>query len=109
MSNNRTIDLARYSGVFGALSNPNRLSIFLRLLSCCGPDGSCATEESASACVGDLGQDMGIAPSTVSHHVKELYRSGLIRVERRGQKVECWVDPGTLRDLAEFFAPWRGG
>ncbi len=108
MSNQRTVDLVRYSEVFGALSNPNRLSIFVRLLACCGPGVSCASDTSPSACVGELGQDLGIAPSTVSHHVKELHRSGLIRVERRGQRVECWVDSETLGDLAEFFARWRG-
>ncbi len=107
MSNQRSIDLERYSEVFGALSNPNRLNIFLRLVACCAPDVSRSVDVSATACVGELGQDLGIAPSTVSHHVKELHRSGLIRVERRGQRVECCVDGETLADLAGFFARWR--
>jgi ArsR family transcriptional regulator len=53
--------------------------------------------------VGALGGDLDIAPSTVSHHVKELQQAGLIRMERRGQRVECWVDPETLGGLAAFF------
>ncbi|MBW1692646.1 MAG: helix-turn-helix transcriptional regulator [Deltaproteobacteria bacterium] len=28
------------------------------------------------ACVGELGQDFGIVPSTISHHIKELRRLG---------------------------------
>ena len=54
-------------------------------------------------CVGDLGRDLGIGASTVSHHIKELYQAGLIQTERRGQHVECWIVPETLEMLAEFF------
>jgi SAM-dependent methyltransferase len=45
------------------------------------------------ACVGELGQDLGIVGSTISHHIKELRRAGLIRRERQGQKIVCWIDP----------------
>ena len=55
------------------------------------------------SCVSDLGTDLGIAPSTVSHHLKELRRAGLIRMQRSRQNVECWVDPGSLDELADFF------
>lgn len=104
MLNIRTNDLQRFAAVFGALSNPNRLRIFLRLMSCCGPEAPGLTDEQASACVGELGRDLGIAASTVSHHIKELHRSGLIQMERRGQNVACWVDRETLRELAGFFS-----
>ena len=90
--------------MFKALANPNRLRIFSRLASCCTPGTVCGAEEDMRACVGDLGQDMSIAPSTVSHHIKELRRAGLIRMKRRGKRVECWIDPGILSDLAEFFS-----
>jgi DNA-binding transcriptional ArsR family regulator len=89
-----------YADVFKALPNPNRLKIFLRLRGWCPPgtvtssDGEAALE--GCACVGDLGQDLGIGASTISHHVKELRRADLIRMERRGQKMECAVDPSTL-------------
>ena len=116
MSNFRDSSLDRFAEVFGALSNPNRLRIFLRLASCCKPGTTCSTDEGMRSCVGDIGEGMGIAPSTLSHHIKELRRAGLIRMERSGQRVECWVDPQTLRDLSEFFSsvvdeelPERGG
>jgi ArsR family transcriptional regulator len=54
-------------------------------------------------CVGGLGRDLGLAPSTVSHHIKELREAGLIRVERRGQNIHCWIDSDVVRSLADFF------
>jgi ArsR family transcriptional regulator len=104
MSNILTDNLQRSAGMFGALGNPNRLRIFLRLMSCCGPEAPGLSEEQATAFVGELGKDLGIAASTVSHHIKELHRSGLIQMERRGQRVACWVDRATLRELSEFFS-----
>ncbi len=53
--------------------------------------------------MGDLGRELGISPSTVSHHLKELRAAGLIKAERRGQNIECWVDPEILQALSEFF------
>ena len=47
------------------------------------------------ACVGELGDGLELAPSTVSHHLKELRRAG--------QHVECWANPDALERLAEFF------
>ncbi len=56
-------------------------------------------------CVGELGQDLEIDPSTVSHHLKELRRAGLIRVERRGKHILCWVD----REMVEAAANLLSG
>ena len=79
----------------------------MRLISCCKPGTRSSinpnTELEGCACVGELGQDLGIVASTISHHIKELRYAGLIRMERRGQKVECWIDPKTLTALQEFF------
>ncbi|MHB8067771.1 MAG: ArsR/SmtB family transcription factor [Desulfobaccales bacterium] len=91
--------------VFKALSNPNRLQIFLRLVSCCPPGTKCsASDDAVRRCVGELGQDLEIDPSTVSHHLKELRRSGLIRMERRGKNILCWVDRETVLGLANLLS-----
>ena len=107
MSNYRDKNIEHYAEMFKALSNPNRLKIFMKLTSCCEP-GTVAsinnsTGETGCACVGELGRDLGIVASTISHHIKELRQAGLIRMERRGQKMECWIDPKTLTALREFF------
>ena len=109
MSNYKDNDIEKFAEMFKALSNPNRLKIFLRLVACCPPGNvvdikTGMAEFNGCACVGDLGQDLGIVPSTISHHIKELRRAGLIQVARRGQKVECWMDPEARTTLKGFFS-----
>ena len=105
MSNYRTNDVQQFSEIFKALSNPYRLSIFMRLAFCPGQEKASGPDAQICECVGTLGRDLGIAPSTVSHHIKELRRAGLIRIQRRGQTLECSVDPEMLNLLAAFFEP----
>ena len=91
--------------MFKALSNPHRLALFSRLMTCCAPGTKCSTDEAARFCVGELGEGLDIAPSTLSHHLKELNRAGLVSMERRGKNVECWLEPKILQNLAAFFNP----
>lgn len=102
MSNYQIDEVTHIAEVFKALSNPNRLHIFLRLVSCCPPGTKCSSDAAVRRCVGELGQGLEIDPSTVSHHLKELRRSGLIRMERRGKNILCWVDRETVLALADL-------
>ena len=100
MSKYRTVDVEKLSGMFKALSNPQRLKIFIKLARCCAPVDCCIVDEKgAQRCVGDL----GLAASTVSHHIKELRLAGLVNIQRKGQKVECWTSRDILLQLAGFF------
>ena len=89
--------------IFKALSNPNRLRIFQQLVTCCAPGTKGLFDTCNTSYVGELGEKLDIVPSTVSHHIKELRRAGLIRTSRNGQKIECWVDPETVEMLKDFF------
>ena len=102
MSNFEDI-INRQAGRFKALSNPHRLALFQRLCNCCAPGTVCNADEAVRFCVGDLGEGLNIAPSTLSHHLKELHRAGLIMMQRNGKHVECWVEPNTLQELVGFF------
>ena len=104
MSNNKKIAVDEFAEIFKALSNPNRLRIFLRLASCCKPGTVGFMNESATAYIGELGEEVNVMKSTVSHHIKELKRVGLIRTERQGQKIACWVDPHMVDSLKNFFS-----
>ncbi len=100
MSNCRITSVERFAEMFKALSNPNRLEILLRLISCCPPGTTCTSDDEARRYVGELAADLDIAPSTVSHHIKELRRAGLIIVARSGKNIECRVDALVLQELA---------
>lgn len=103
MSNIENKNPEYFAALFKALSNPHRLRIFMRLATCCVPGTICSMQEGHCAYVGELGKDLDIVPSTVSHHIKELRQAGLIRMRRQGQKIECWVDPRVFSDLKNFF------
>jgi ArsR family transcriptional regulator len=102
MSNLLTEDRTQIAQQFQALGNPHRLAIFEYLArNCCF--GSTTTEDRLATTVGALASMLTIAPSTVSHHLKELRTAGLISMDRKGQERECWVEPETLRALSAYF------
>ncbi len=103
MSKLESEDPEMLARLFKALGNPYRLRLFRRLATCCPPGTRCDAEHEARRSVGDLGEGLEIAPSTLSHHLKELHRAGLIRMARRGKQVQCWVEPDTLTRLSRFF------
>ena len=106
MSKIQNKNIEKFAEIFKALSNPNRLRLFMRLITCCKPGTvtsiSTDTASQGCACVGELGKDLDIVASTISHHMKELRQSGLVLIERRGQRIDCWIDPETLADLQGF-------
>jgi DNA-binding transcriptional ArsR family regulator len=55
-----------------------------------------------------LGKGLRIGQPTVSHHLKELARAGLIRTRKKGQSTECWVTETTLDHFITFFQKARG-
>nr|WP_235727677.1 metalloregulator ArsR/SmtB family transcription factor [Maridesulfovibrio frigidus] len=85
---------------FKALSNPHRLRMFLTLASCMGT--GCVHESDAEQfenCQRDFAKKLELAPSTVSHHFKELRNCGLVHMERQGKKVLFWVDAESVKEI----------
>jgi ArsR family transcriptional regulator len=105
MSNYLHNDILELALAFKALSNPNRLKIFMQLLACCPPGTACSIDDAQKFCVSELGKDLDVAPSTLSHHIKELNQAGLLKMQRRGQHIDCWVDPAKVEILHHFFKP----
>ena len=107
MSNYPKEEVHRFAEVFKALSNPNRLQIFLSLVACCPPGTKCISDAGGQRCVGELGHDLEINLSTVSHHLKELRRAGLLRMERRGKNIICWIDRDAVSELANLLTGYQ--
>ena len=95
-------DITAYAEAFKALSNPNRLAIFLHLISCCPPGTSCSFDEEMKKCVGDLGKGLNIVQSTISHHIKELRQRRTDPRGKKGRYTECWIDGETVTLLADL-------
>lgn len=55
---------------------------------------------------GDLVKLVGLAQSTVSHHLKILRDAGLVDTEEKGTWVCYRVNLQKLRDLSDFLAVW---
>jgi len=104
MSNYKSIEPNQLIDIFKALANSHRLKIYNILTSCCTPGTSCASDEVFSCCVGDLDSQLDIAASTLSHHLKELNRAGLIHMKREGKQVFCSVNTGTMKQLQQLFS-----
>ena len=103
MSNYKNILKSR-AEQFKALGNPHRLALFHKLANCCPTGTACSIDSASRYCVGELSDDLELAPSTISHHLKELNRAGLIQMERQGKNVMCWIEPAVLEQLEQFFA-----
>ena len=104
----RFINAQKAALAFKALAHPHRLMIFLRLAGCCERH-NCDSETCSRLCVGELGKGLGIGQPTVSHHLKELTRAGLILTRKSGQSTECWVTEATLDKFAQFFLRAKDG
>ena len=104
MSKYKTIQPEQLVDIFKALANTHRLKIYNILTSCCTPGTSCASDEVFSCCVGDLDSQLDIAASTLSHHLKELHRAGLIHMQREGKQVFCSVNTEVMKQLENIFS-----
>ena len=89
--------------IFKALSNPSRVEI-LKFIYASGFTGKLDsdTECCECSCMGDIVCKFNLAPSTISHHTKELVRVGLVKVERDGQFMRILPNPEALEAVSEF-------
>jgi len=104
MSNYKSIESEQLIDIFKALANNHRLKIYNILTSCCTPGDNCNSDEVFSCCVGDLDSQLDIAASTLSHHLKELNRAGLIDMRRDGKQVFCSINTQRLEQLQQLFS-----
>ena len=84
--------VARYADMFAAMGTEARLRI-LRLLLSAHPNGMT---------VGDIGTELGIPGSTLSHHLEKLKNEGLVGVRRESQFLWYSANSETLQELLGF-------
>lgn len=64
-----------------------------------GDRSCCSSDEDVCAC--DLAGALGLAPSTISHHMNALVRAGLVTATRKGLWVHYRLDRDALAGVAE--------
>lgn len=82
----------RYADMFAALGTESRLQI-LRLLLTAHPEG---------LFVGEIQSELGIAASTLSHHLERLRGEGLAIVRREGTFLRYSANTAALEELLGF-------
>ena len=111
-----TMELSNYSRIFKALSNEQRLKIFMMIYeNCCASKGTkkgselrfvndscCSTKGGIEKAFTKICDCMSLSRSTISHHFKELQNAGLITCEREGQTYRCNVNDKTINAIKNF-------
>jgi len=94
------IDHKKIANAFKALSNPNRLKIYIEILDARSKE----VELIDSGCgLTDFIQKLNCGAPTVSHHIKELVNADLISVERNGKFMTCYLNDEMHEKLKLFF------
>src|SRR5438132_13826031 len=83
---------ARYADMLSAMGTEPRLRI-MRLLLSAHPDG---------LVVGEIGAELDIPSSTLSHHLEKLKHEDLVKVRREGTFVWYSANSEALRELLGF-------
>ena len=85
-------DIVRYADMLAAMGTEPRLRI-MRLLLSAHPDGMV---------VGEIGNELEMPSSSLSHHLDKLKNEGLAAVRREGTFLRYSANTETLRELLGF-------
>ncbi len=107
MSKHQTLPkelLSQRALVFKALSNPHRLQIFLEIARCAPGDVHCHTTENEYInCQQQFAEQLKLAPSTISHHFKELRQANLIIMRREGKTILVRINDQAIQEIRDLF------
>jgi DNA-binding transcriptional ArsR family regulator len=85
-------EVNRFAEMFSAMGTGPRLRI-MRLLLSAHPDGMV---------VSDIGSELGIPPSTLSHHLEKLKYEELVKVKREGTYLWYSANTDVMQELLGF-------
>jgi ArsR family transcriptional regulator, arsenate/arsenite/antimonite-responsive transcriptional repressor len=84
--------ITRYADMLAALGTETRLRI-VRLLLSAHPEG---------LVVGEIGSELGIPASTLSHHLEKLKNEDLVKVRRESTFLRYTANTQALQDILAF-------
>ena len=92
------MDTKKMAKVFKALSNPNRLELYLKIVE--NQETSYETNQGCLMC--EITEKFNIGPPTISHHLKELNNAELIFTERKGKFLVAKVNGKVVDEVNEL-------
>ncbi len=92
MPKNSSEQIARYADMFTAMGTEPRLRIMQLLLSA----------HPAGLVAGDIGGELGIPSSTLSHHLEKLKNEDLVKARREGTFLWYSANTDGLQELLGF-------
>lgn len=90
--NEKHEEVSRYADMFAAMGSEPRLRI-MRLLLTAHPEGMV---------VGEIGAELAVTASTLSHHLEKLKNEDLVRVKREGTYLRYSANTDGLQELLGF-------
>ncbi|MDR2947317.1 MAG: helix-turn-helix domain-containing protein [Candidatus Adiutrix sp.] len=94
------MDSKKAAKIFKALSNPNRLELYLKIA-----DSHESEFDAGCGCfLVDIMNSFTIGAPTISHHLKELLNAELIETEKRGKLLVCRVNKAMAEDAFRLIA-----
>ncbi len=81
----------------GALAQETRLQVFRALVRAHSPDPA-----AGGLAAGALAEALGVAQPTLSFHLKELARAGLIQARREGRSIIYRAELGAMQALTQY-------
>ncbi|MCL2156640.1 MAG: metalloregulator ArsR/SmtB family transcription factor [Methanobrevibacter sp.] len=92
------MDTKKMANVFKALSNPNRLELYLKIVE--NQETSYKTSYGCLIC--DIAESFNIGAPTISHHLKELSNAELIFTERKGKFLVARINEKMVDEVNEL-------
>lgn len=87
--------------IFKALSNPNRLELYLKIAEAHEASFQRGDDECFLA---DVIGCLNIGAPTISHHIKELTNADLITTEKKGKFLICRVNLELVEEVSRILA-----
>ena len=103
--NHKTI--THMSAIFKTLADESRLRILAAIqerqyLCCCG---KCIPQK--DVCLRDLSKALGVTMATISHHINELVKAGLITTRKEGKCVFCRINNETFERTGQILSTFQ--
>lgn len=90
--------------VMKALSNPNRLELYLEIVK----KNKASFQTGGECFITDIIDSLNIGAPTISHHLKELTNAGLIVTERRGKYLVAKINEQIIDEVSSILPHKRG-